>query len=458
MSNQAFNRFWSLHTFQRVVLALCWRLFLLVYAGVGVGALIVVFLIESQFFTQITHDPRLAYIIAGILECAKVGTSVIKQALGIAKRVSKIRVSGLFQGLTAIFQVALIVLSLICSVMVVTSYLEGVEQPALPRVFNKSPTRMPRGYTETLSAAHPLVSSAIAQIVIFGKASVTAATVAALLEKEIEICYLTQHGRYIGRILPEVSKNVLLRREQYRAAFDDARTLRLAQGFVNGKLANMTTILRRVARREPTFADCDKAADRIKTALDKAKKAKDVDQVRGYEGEGSAAYFSVFGALIKSAEFTFKTRERRPPTDPVNALLSFGYTLLMNELFAAVNVVGFDPYIGYLHADKYGRPSLPLDLMEEFRPVFVDSIVLSCLNNHILSRSDFREEMGQVFLLTDQGRKTFLKHYEERKQSEFLHPVLNQKITYQHCFEHQTRFLAKTLQGELNEYPPLLVK
>lgn len=161
-TNRAFHRFWWLTKFQRLIFSLCWRLFLLVYASVGVGALIVVFLIESQFFTQITHDPRLAYIIAGILECAKVGTSVIKQALGIAKRVSKIRVSGLFQGLTAIFQIALIVLSLICSVMVVTSYLEGVEQPAPPRMFNKSSTRMPRGDTETLSATHPLVSSAIA--------------------------------------------------------------------------------------------------------------------------------------------------------------------------------------------------------------------------------------------------------------------------------------------------------
>ncbi len=245
---------------------------------------------------------------------------------------------------------------------------------------------------------------------------------------------------------------------RHKAAFDDQRRLTLAQGFVTGKLSNMQTILRRAARREQTGDGCDKAADRIKAALNKISKAKDVDQLRGYEGEGSAAYFSVFGALLKHADFRFEKRERRPPTDPVNSLLSFGYTLLMNELFAAVNVVGFDPYIGYLHVEKYGRPSLPLDLMEEFRPVFVDSIVLTCINNSILSLKDFQEEMGGLYLLTDSGRKTFLEQYEERKQAEFTHPLLKQKITYQRCFEQQARFLAKTLQGELKEYPPLLMK
>lgn len=301
----------------------------------------------------------------------------------------------------------------------------------------------------------PLIK--VEQVVIFGHASITAATIALLLERDIEICYLTQHGRFIGRVMPAMSKNVLLRRAQHDAASNEQRSLELAKGFVTGKLTNMRTMLMRAFREQPS-PNGEQAVQRIKAALDRVPKAKDADQARGCEGDGSAAYFSVFNDLIKSSEFTFKTRVRRPPTDPVNALLSFGYTLLTNELFTAVNLVGFDPYVGYLHADRYGRPSLPLDLMEEFRPVFIDALVLTCLNKQMLTPADFKEEMGNVTLLTDEGREKFLQQYEERKQAEFTHPILNQKITYQRCFEQQTRFLAKTLQGELKTYPAFLVK
>lgn len=297
----------------------------------------------------------------------------------------------------------------------------------------------------------------VSQVVILGRVTVTAATVAALMERNIEICYLTQHGRFIGRVQPSFSKNSLLRIEQYKAAFDPERCLYLAKGFVIGKLSNLRTVLMR-GWRDQGLAELEEAANRVKAAQEQAKEAKNLDQLRGYEGEGSAAYFSVFNRLLKQSEFVFEKRVRRPATDPVNALLSFGYTLLVNELFFAVNVVGFDPYVGYLHADRYGRPSLPLDLMEEFRPVIVDTLVLTCINKKILSRSDFREELGGVYRMTDEGRKKFLIQYEERKNTEFKHPILNQKMTYQQCFERQARFLAKTLQGELDQYPPLLIR
>lgn len=297
----------------------------------------------------------------------------------------------------------------------------------------------------------------VEQVVIFGKASVTAATVATLLEKEIEICYLTQRGRFVGRIVPAVSKNVLLRREQYRVAFDEKRTLLIAKGFVVGKLTNMRTVLMR-AGREQRSQECQQAAEQLKAALKRAHKAKTLDQLRGHEGEGSAAYFSVFQHLLKTSQFTFEKRVRRPPTDPVNALLSFGYTLLMHDCFGAANIVGFDPYIGYLHADRYGRAALPLDLMEEFRPIIVDAVVLTCINKNMLTPEDFQEEMGQVTFLTEAGREKFLHAYEERKLAELTHPVLKQKISYRQCLEQQARFLAKTLQGELKEYPPLLIK
>ncbi|MCP4398320.1 MAG: type I-D CRISPR-associated endonuclease Cas1 [bacterium] len=297
----------------------------------------------------------------------------------------------------------------------------------------------------------------ISQIVLYGRITVTAATVAALMERKIEICYLTQRGKYIGRLQPEFSKNSLLRKEQYRAAFDPQRSLELSRKFVLGKLLNMRTWLMRMNRKLDN-AEIEAAVNRIKRACDGAKDAKDVAQARGHEGEGSAAYFSVFQHLLRKSGFDFPKRVRRPPTDPVNSLLSFGYTLLTNELFSAVNVVGFDPYVGYLHAERYGRASLPLDLIEEFRPVIVDSVVVSTINNDILKPDDFCEEMGGVFKLNDAGRKKFLMQYEDRKNTEFKHPILNQKTSYQGCFEQQARFLAKTLMGELDEYPPLLIK
>lgn len=297
----------------------------------------------------------------------------------------------------------------------------------------------------------------VEHVVIFGKASVTAAAVQTLLEKEIEICYLTQRGRFVGRLAPAVAKNVVVRRLQYKAAFDAKRTLEFAKGFVHGKLANMRTLLMRQAR-ELSSKDCAHAASRMKTALEHARKAKTIEQLRGHEGDGSAAYFGAFKHFLKTRNFVFEKRVRRPPTDPVNVLLSFGYTLLLNDLFGAVNMVGFDPYVGYLHAERYGRASLPLDLMEEFRSIVVDSVVLTCLNKGILKTADFTTGIGRVCELTETGRERFLEQYDLRKQTTFQHPVLNQQITYQQCFEQQARFLAKALHGELKTYPPLVVK
>ncbi len=297
----------------------------------------------------------------------------------------------------------------------------------------------------------------VSQVVLYGNITVTAATIAALLEQQIDICYLTQHGQYLGRLQPKLSKNGLLRGDQYRAAFDPARTLHIARGFVMGKLLNMRTWLMRLNRKLGETA-IEEAVVQLKQACDGAAEASDLDRLRGHEGEGSAAYFGVFGLLFTQAGFQFPKRVRRPPTDPINSLLSFGYTLLANDIASAVNVVGFDPLTGYLHAERYGRASLALDLMEEFRPVIVDSVVVTAINTEALTPADFQTELGGFVRLTDTGRKTFLKLYEDRKKTEFTHPRLQQKMTYMQCFEQQARFLAKTLQGELAAYPPLLIK
>jgi CRISP-associated protein Cas1 len=277
------------------------------------------------------------------------------------------------------------------------------------------------------------------------------------MERNIHLTYLTEYGRYIGRIEPAFSKNSLLRRAQYAAAFDEHRTLILAQGFVAGKLANLRVTLLRAARNTEGL-DVGAEVEAIRRAERRAERAENLDALRGHEGEGSAAYFSAFARLLKADGFSFSKRVRRPPTDPVNALLSFGYALLANDVHAAVQTLGFDPYCGYLHADRYGRPSLALDLMEEFRPVVVDAVVLACLNKRIIQLDDFAVSLGEVHSLTPEGRKKFLLQYEERKGTEIQHPIFEYKATYQRCFELQARILAKYIQGELKRYEPFGIR
>jgi CRISPR-associated protein Cas1 len=300
----------------------------------------------------------------------------------------------------------------------------------------------------------PLIK--VSQVILYGRVTVTPATVATLMEHGVGLCYLSERGRYIGRLEPHFSKNSLLRVDQWRAAFDDQRKLAIARQFVEGKLENMRVMLLR-ANREQESPELARAIDGIKDAQRRAQECRDLDVLRGHEGEGSAAYFAVFGHLIKQ-DLSFPGRVRRPPTDPVNSLLSFGYTLLYNDLHSACNVVGFDPYVGYLHADRYGRANLPLDLMEEFRPLIVDSVVLTCLNKRIIQKDDFVIELGSAHRLNDGARRRFLLQYEERKNTEFKHPIFGYRMTYHRCFELQARLLAKHLQDELDQYPPLLTK
>lgn len=297
----------------------------------------------------------------------------------------------------------------------------------------------------------------VSQVILLGRVTVTPFTVSALMERDIELCYLTEHGRFVGRLQPPFSKNSILRKEQYRASFDEGKTLSLAKRFVAGKLANMRTFMVRVQRNDYSEV-LETAIARIKRAEEAIPRAQTLDVLRGHEGDGSAAYFSAFQEFIKAEGFTFSKRVKRPPTDPVNSLLSFGYVLLANDLNSAVSTVGFDPFIGFLHADKYGKPSLPLDLMEEFRPVIVDSVVLTCINKKIISATDFDVEMGEVHKLKDEARKKFLVQYEERKNTEIKHPVIGDTVSYLRCFELQARFLAKCLMGEIEDYPPFLIK
>jgi CRISPR-associated protein Cas1 len=295
-------------------------------------------------------------------------------------------------------------------------------------------------------------------IVVLGRATVSPAALNELLERNIPLSFLTATGRYLGRLEAEVTKNIFVRRAQWNADLDSPKALHCVQGFIRGKLKNYRQLLLRRQRGDETLPLQDAIAqlERLILALGAVHS---VDSLRGLEGAGSAAYFGVFNHLITTPTFEFRRRVRRPPTDPVNALLSLGYALLRHDIQSAVNVVGFDPYLGYLHTERYGRPSLALDLMEEFRPLVVDAVVLSTLNNQRFSPEDFvSEPLSRAVSLKKESLKIFLRLYEQKKQSKFKHPVMKRQCTYQEAFEWQARLLAKYLMGETEQYPPLILK
>ncbi len=296
----------------------------------------------------------------------------------------------------------------------------------------------------------------ISELVVFGNVNITPPAFKTMAKHGIGVIYLTRHGDYQFRLQPEISKNIPLRMAQFKTFFDEAQRVRIARQCVGGKLFNLRTMLSRKGD-DQSKKELKQAVKRIKTMETKGIRVDALDELRGYEGQGSAAYFEVFQRLIKVEGFSFTTRVRRPPTDPVNALLSFGYTLLLKDMITAVTIAGFDPYLGYLHSPEYGRPALALDLMEEFRPIIVDAMVLTCLNKQILTPEEFYKTEDGAIRLTKDGCRKFVAQYDARRATELTHPVVSQKMTYQRAFEQQARLLAKTLMGEVKNYQPLLM-
>lgn len=317
----------------------------------------------------------------------------------------------------------------------------------------------------------PLVK--IDQVVILGDSTVTSPALAALLEQKTEIVFLNIFGQFRGRMVPAESRNSLLRLDQFRAHEHPGRSFELARQFVAGKLHNQRTQLLRSNRRldKPVIAS---AAESLRGILDhvvsiqsdgtpppdpqRPQSGTAWGSLQGFEGAGSAQYFGAFGDLLRSdTGLKFDTRTRRPPRDPVNALLSYGYTLLLHQCCAALQTVGLDTYIGFLHTSQYSKPALALDLMEEFRTPIVDSVVITLVNNRILGVDDFIEELGS-YRLKDKPRRTFLEKFEERMHTEITHPVFEYKVTYRRCIELQARLLGKTLSGEIPLYQPFIVR
>lgn len=316
----------------------------------------------------------------------------------------------------------------------------------------------------------PLIK--VTQVVVFGDVTLTSPALAALLAQGVDICFCSHYGRFQGRLAPPLGKNSLVRLEQHRAHNDPRRTLALARSFVAGKLANMRAMLLRANRKreDPALAQAAESLKDILAQVDalapeQASAPPDPSRPQagtaqgtllGLEGAGSAFYFGAFGRLLKD-DWGFERRQRRPPRDPINALLSFGYALLTNQVASAVSVVGLDPYVGFLHSSQFGKPALALDVVEAFRPIIVDSVVLTLLNNGMLARQDFAEEFG-AWQLTDQGRRTFLSKFEERLDTEVQHPVFGYKTTYRRSLELEVRLVAKWLTGEIPRYKPFVVR
>ncbi len=327
----------------------------------------------------------------------------------------------------------------------------------------------------------------IEEVMVMGDITITTPALASLLSAKVCITYLTKHGRYLGSLTPEFTKNSILRLAQHTVHADAKRRHTVARYFVVGKLRNMRTVLMRYNRLHPdsqistqvdNLKHCINAAENNQLrSIDTAIEDSEVDYspemehgeivtgrmnglgpLLGCEGAGSAAYFNVFGQLIKcNWNHGFSKRARRPPTDPVNAMLSYGYVILTTQVASAVASVGFDPYIGYLHSSRYGKPALALDLMEEFRPLIVDSVVLSLLNNRQLEQKDFELELNS-YRMVDTAKRLFLEKFEDRMQELITHPTFQYKVPYRQCIELQARLLGKYLTGEVDEYTPLIVR
>jgi CRISPR-associated protein Cas1 len=301
---------------------------------------------------------------------------------------------------------------------------------------------------------------AVRQVVVFGNVQVSTQALETLVTNEVPVVYLTGYGRFVAALSPAPAKNVSLREAQFRKFDDPAACLGLAKAVVRAKLTNQRALLMRSLREEDARGSREPAARGLYDLLRGLDRADAVESVLGVEGMGAALYFAEFGRMLRpppGAGFDFAARNRRPPRDPVNALLSFAYALLAKDCFSAACAVGFDPYKGFFHQGKHGKPSLALDLMEEFRPVIADSVVLTLVNNEMLTKSDF-VAWRDACHLTEGGRKQFFQAYEARKATVVTHPVYGYKMSYARMLEVQARMLAAFVRGSVPAYTGFTVR
>ena len=300
-------------------------------------------------------------------------------------------------------------------------------------------------------------------IVSFGYRGTSPALMGACAERNISLCYLTPQGKFLARVSGRIKGNVVLRQQQYDSSRDEAISLEIAKNCIIGKVYNARWVLERAIRDHSLQIDAEKvkaASNFLKDSLTFIQNSQSKDQLRGYEGEAASIYFGVFDQLIlqQKKDFIFTGRNRRPPLDPVNAMLSFVYTLLTNMVTSALESVGLDPYVGYLHVDRPGRASLSLDLVEELRAVMADRFVLSLINRKIVTGKNFSRQENGAILMDDELRKRVLMEWQNRKKEMITHPYLQEKVEWGMVPYVQALLLARYLRGDLDGYPVFLWK
>ncbi len=300
-------------------------------------------------------------------------------------------------------------------------------------------------------------------IVTFGYAGASPALLGKCAEMGKTVTFCSQNGKFLSRSVGKVYGNVLVRREQYRLADDPARSLTVAAAMISAKLTNSAAVLRRAVSDHAGRIEGDevsRAAETLKAGAVSAYHADNADTLRGIEGEGASRYFAVFDQLIlqQKEDFSFDSRNRRPPLDPVNAMLSFGYSLMTGMCTSALEAAGLDPYVGVFHTERPGRCSLALDLTEEFRAPFVDRFVLTMINRKLIVADDFIVKEDGAVLLKDNGRKQFLSQWQKKKAETIRHPYLGETVEWGMIPYVQAMLLAKTIRGDLDAYPPYLWK
>lgn len=300
-------------------------------------------------------------------------------------------------------------------------------------------------------------------ILCFSYAGASPALMGACAKRGVDLAFFSPQGQFLARAVGESQGNVLLRQAQYRVSDDPVASVRYVKGFLLGKVYNARWVLERATRDHPQRVPVEKLKEisrQLAAALQRIEEAITPEELLGLEGEAAQRYFDGFDSLIlqQRESFSFTKRSRRPPLDPVNAMLSFAYTLLARDCAAALEGVGLDPYVGFLHRPRPGRTSLALDLMEELRAVLADRFVVTCINQKVLTGKHFHQQESGAVLLTDEGRRAFLKAWQQRKQQTLQHPFLNEKIPWGLVPHVQALLLARTLRGDMERYPPFFWK
>lgn len=300
-------------------------------------------------------------------------------------------------------------------------------------------------------------------VVSFGYRGVSPALMEGCVKRNISLSFLSPQGKFLARVSGKVQGNVLLRKKQYIEASNSEVALGISRNCILGKVHNARWVLERAVRDhglQVNVEEVKKASDSLKQSLSVIAKCETIDQLRGYEGVAASTYFSVFNELIlqQKKDFIFDGRNKRPPMDNVNALLSFTYTLLTSMVTSALETVGLDPYVGYMHTDRPGRVSLSLDLIEEMRAVFADRFVLTLINKKMITAKEFSKKEDGAIVLKDNGRIQLLTEWQNKKKESITHPYLGEKVEWGMIPFVQAMLLARFLRGDIDEYPPFLWK